>query len=226
MKWINRTFVTILTASVLISFAVCVKAVSDVQTSQEHLDETLELIERAINDTYDKAIKASLVYAPDGLSKYQLRGNAQKEAQRLLDRLTSKRGLPIHELNTIRFRGTFGDGAAGTVSPCNPETSSTISLNEILFYRNYEDFIHVIVPHEVAHVMTCLTGGFEREDDETSSQAAHGKEWLQIMKEIGFPEPEKYVTHDLDMLPVYLYKVNLAKNVAEALNRDENNETE
>ena len=232
MKWITRLFVTIITASVLISFAVCVQAVSNMQTSLEHLNETLELIEGAMEDAYDEAINESLVQAPEGLSIYQLRGNAQKEAQRLLDKITDERDLPRYELNTIRFRGTLRDGAAGTASNCEDEdgvveTSFTISLNEILFLRNYEDFIHIIIPHEVAHVVTCLSGGFDwNEKEESMHRAAHGEEWFQVMKELGFPEPQKYVTHDLDMLPVYLYKNNLAKKVDEALNRHEKEEHE
>ena len=235
MKWITRFFVTIITASVLISFAVCVQAVSSMQTSLEHLNETLELIESAMDDAYDQAINESLVYAPDGISKFQLRGNAQTEAQRLLDKITDERSLPRYELNTLRFRGTLRDGAAGTASECEDvskgsEASYTISLNEILFLRNYEDFIHIIIPHEVAHVMVCLSGGYEwNEKDESHHRAAHGEEWFQVMKELGFPEPQKYVTHDLDMLPVYLYKTNLANKVDEALNHEheeEEHETE
>ena len=222
MKWISRLFVTIITASVIISFAVCVQAVSHIQTNLEHLNETMDLIEGAIDEAYDEAIDESLTHAPDGLTIYQLRGNAQKEAQRVLDKITDKRGLPRYELNTIRFAGSLRDGAAGTASNCENdfgvrETSFTISLNEILFLRNYEEFINVIIPHEVAHVTTCLSGGFEWEPGETQHQAAHGEEWFQVMKEIGFLEPEKFVTHDLDMTAVYLYKHNLAKKVDKAL---------
>jgi len=225
LKWINRIFVTTLAASVLFSFAVCVKAVSDVQTSQERLNETLELIDNAMEDAYDEAIRTALVYAPDGLSIYQLRGSAQKEAQRLLDKITDKRGLPRYELNAIRFAGVLRDGAAGTATNCkDPEGlrwSFTISLNEILFFRNYEDFIYIVIPHEVAHIVSCLSGGFDKKDDETPRQAAHGEEWVQIMKELGFVNPEKYIEHDLDMVPIEMYKRNLANKVSEALYRDE-----
>lgn len=217
MKWI-RIFVTL----IIISFAVCTQA----ETSLDRLNETLELIDNATKDAYDEAVNESLTYAPSGFSIYQLRGNAQKEAQRLLNKLTDNRGLPRYELNTIRFIGTLRDSAAGTATRCKNdfgelEMSLTISLNEILFLRNYENFIHIIVPHEVAHVITCLSGGYERKEGETLQQASHNKEWFQAMREIGFPEPGKYITHNLDLTPVYLYKRNLAKKIDKVLNRNE-----
>jgi len=50
-----------------------------------------------------------------------------------------------------------------------------MDLNEILFLRNYEEFMHMIIPHEVAHIVTCLRGGFEREAGESITQAAMAK---------------------------------------------------
>ena len=101
-----------------------------------------------------------------------------------------------------------------------------MSLNEILFLRNYEEFIHMIIPHEVAHIVSCLQGGFEIEEGESDTDAAHGEEWRQVMLDIGFKEPEKYVTHHLDMAPVHEYDLDLARRLDEAFARGDEDVSE
>lgn len=220
MNWFNKFFIVVIITSVIISFSVSVRAVNDLQTSIDQLARTLESIDAAMSGAYDKALNDAIPYAPSGYTIYQLRGNAQKEAQRLLDILTDRYGLPRYELTGIAFAGDLGFGRAALVPKCTTnagqvETSFVISINEILFLRHYEDFLYIYIPHEVAHIATCLRGGFPIERGETLHAAAHGEEWLQSMKDLGFTEPETHIFHNLDMSPVYEYKLDMGKRLKE-----------
>lgn len=197
-----------------------VRAVSDIQASLDQLEQTLSSMESAMSSAYDKALNDALPFAPSGYTIYQLRGFAQKEAQRLLDSLTDRYILPRYELTGIVFAGDLGFGRAAYVPACvsefgQVETNHEISINEILFLRHYEDFLHIYIPHEVAHIATCLRGGFPIERGETLHDAAHSDEWIQVMKDLGFVEPKQYIFHSLNMGPVYEYKLDMGRRLKE-----------
>ncbi len=187
----------------------------------------VRFMEEAVREAEDVAVQKALEFAPQEKSIYQLRGDAQTEAQRLLDKLTDKHELPRYELSGIRFRPSLKDSAAGTVTGCEAENGIFVmSLNEILFLRHYEVFMHMIIPHEVAHIVSCLQGGFEIGEDESASEAAHGEEWRQVMLDIGFIEPEKFITHHLNMDPVHEYDRDLARRLDEAFKRGDQDVSE
>lgn len=197
-----------------------VRAVNDIQTSLDQLEQTLDSMEAAMSGAYDKALNDALPFAPSGYTIYQLRGNAQKEAQQLLDGLTYRYNLPRYELTGIVFTGDLGFGRAAYVPSCvsefgRVETNHVISINEILFLRNYEDFLYIYIPHEIAHIVTCLRGGFPIERGETLHDAAHSEEWIQVMKDLGFIEPENHIFHSLNMGPVYEYKLDMGRRLKE-----------
>lgn len=175
------------------------KSVNRLSESTNILYEKVLLMEATYEVILRKHLKYALIYAPKGKSIYQLRGDAQTEAQRVLDKLTTKHNLPSYDLPGIRFRGALPRGAAGTASNCDVEVR-IISLNEILYYRNYEEYLYSIIPHEVAHAFTCLQGGYTEE---------HGSEWESVMIDLGFKNIEK--THELDLGPVYKFQLELSE---------------
>ncbi len=223
---------------VVFAFAVTARGVYDLhqsvlalERSTEDLEELVFAMEQAEQTAYDEAIEKSLEFAPEGHTLYQLRGFAQTQAQQLLDQLTDHYFLPRHELNSIRFVPVLRDGAAGTASPCTteegtPSPTYTISLNEILFLRNYEEFMEEIIPHEVAHVITCLNGEMEFEPGEDFWSAVHGEEWIEAMLVLGFLNPEKMRTHNLDDKPVHEFQRNYVEILTATMEDAKNVETE
>lgn len=164
------------------------------------------LMEAVYDSVYRRHLDEAFVFAPKGKSLYQLRGDAQTRAQELLNLLTTKHKLPTYTLPGIRFRGALPRGAAGTATVCeNP--NRIISLNEILYYRNYNEFIYSVIPHEVAHVFTCITGGYVGDE--------HGEEWESAMIDMHFLNPDDEKTHELDMNPVYRYQLDLSESMGE-----------
>lgn len=206
------------------------QAINNLERSLKILDQTLTQIEYAIETSYDEAIEQSLPHAPKEFSRWQLRGNAQTIAQAAMDKLTEKHNLPRHELPTIQWAGVLQNPtAAGEARNCyiNGRGSNKhfpyrgqITLNEILFLRNYEEFVYIIIPHEVAHVFTCLQGGFVYDGDETDWQAEHGPEWEQAMKDLGFVDPTKFAHHQLDLHPIMIYSDTLYRRIGEAIGEE------
>ena len=194
-------------------FVLLIYATNNLNDSVNRLSESTDILYEKVlmmEATYEVVLRKhlieALVYAPKGKSVYQLRGDAQAQAQLLLNRLTTKHNLVPYNLPGIRFRGALRRGAAGTATPCENE-ARIIYLNEILFYRNYEEFLYGVIPHEVAHVFTCLNGGYI--DD------AHGTEWEQAMVDLGFKNVEKEKTHELDLRPVYQFQIELSEAFGE-----------
>lgn len=161
--------------------------------------------------SYEKAISAALAHAPKEKSIYQLRGDAQLAAQYYLDELTTKHKMPRYELGTIRFYGSLPDGAAGIASACPDDENYIISLAEILYYRNYEEFIHIVIPHEVAHVFVCLVGGFEWDPDSEDKNwaAAHGTKWQFAMTDLNFYNPMMESKHSMNMSFTRVYEARM-----------------
>ena len=206
------------------------QSVEELEQSIEQLDKTLDQIEHAMDSSFEEAVDEAFPYAPEGLTRWQLRGIAQKTAQAALNKLTEKYRLPQHELPTIHWRGTLNNpAAAGEARNCYANGRGSgkhinyrghIALNEILFLRNYEEFIYIIIPHEVAHVFVCLQGGFVYDNDETDWQAEHGPEWERVMKDLGFIEPSKFSTHQFDMTPVNKYYNTLMERLGKSLGEE------
>ncbi|KKM02523.1 hypothetical protein LCGC14_1783560 [marine sediment metagenome] len=171
------------------------------QTNQVSGVEYMAELEKKI---YTQVIKEAMEFAPKGKSIYQLRGAAQTEAQRVLDRLTKHYRVPRYVIPGIKFRPVLDTtGDAGAVTECdNPKYPiKYMFLNEILFLRNYEEYMHVIIPHEAAHLFVCLRGGYK--------EYAHGSEWKSVMRDLGFRKPE--ILHSLDTDPVYQFQYRLGK---------------
>lgn len=184
--------------------------------SQDLLDASTELYDKVVlmevvyDSVYRRHLDEAFLFAPKGKTMYQLRGDAQARAQEMLNLLTTKHEMPPYDLSGIRFRGSLQRGAAGTATRCE-SPSRIISLNEILYYRNYNEFIYSVIPHEVAHVFTCLTGGYGGYGigDE------HGEKWEAAMTDMHIVNPEEEKTHELDMNPVYLYQLDLSESMDE-----------
>lgn len=221
---ILKKLLTLLTATAIV-FTACTLtyavAVNQLDNDIRSLANKVQLMDQVAREAEDDAIRKALEFAPEGKSIYQLRGDAQVEAQRVFDRLATKYDMPRYELEGIHFLPSIKDDAAGTATDCRAAVDGRyiIRLNEILFLRNYEYFMHIIVPHEVAHIMTCLRGGYEIDKGETINAAAHGEEWKQVMLDIGFLEPQNYITHMLDMRSVYEYNLDVALRLDEAFKR-------
>ena len=187
--------------------------------------QSIRQLDLSLQQAYDDAITKSLAFAPTGRTIFLLRGDAQTKAQEVLDQMTEFYELPRYELPTIRFRPVLHSKAAGTASNCEDaiiDGSYEISLNEILFLRNYDAFMKWVIPHEVAHIVTCMLGGFDQTVDEPLQQAAHGEEWLQVMRDMGFEHPEQLRWHNFDMSPVAEYRTEIRKRMKSALFSSEN----
>lgn len=198
---------TILVSAILSTIVLSI-LIHRVSANLEHLHENtmqlsarVEYLDILKKRVYKEVIDEAMTFAPKGKSIYQLRGDAQTEAQRILDRLTKHYRVPRYIIPTIQFKGILlSAGDAGAASECE-DPITYIFLNEILYLRNYEEYIHVIIPHEVAHVFVCLRGGYE--------EFSHGSEWKSVMRDIGFREPSNEITHLLDTEPVYDYQRKL-----------------
>jgi len=197
----SASIFTIITLSVLLYKLD--KSLVHLETQTKQLSARIEYMDLLQKRVYKEVIAEAMTFAPKGKSIYQLRGDAQTEAQRVLDRLTKHYRVPRYVLPAIRFKGYLqATGDAGAASECE-EPITYIFLNEILYLRNYEEYIHIIIPHEVAHVFVCLRGGYE--------EFSHGPEWKLVMRDLGFREPEAWIRHNIDTEPVYEYKQRLGK---------------
>ncbi|KKL82763.1 hypothetical protein LCGC14_1981540 [marine sediment metagenome] len=167
-------------------------------TSTEQLSARVEYMDLLRQKVYKEVITEAMEFAPKGKSIYQLRGDAQTKAQNVLDRLTKHYRVPRYVIPAIQFKGILQKpGDAGSTPGCE-EPIRYIFLNEILYLRNYEEYIHMIIPHEVAHVFVCLRGGYEED--------SHGIEWWSVMRDLGFQNPLNEIRHEMDTEPVYDYQ--------------------
>ena len=207
-----------LVAAVIFTLALNVVTYYDIKRINDRTHKTLILMDRAYHEVNERHIEQAFEFAPPGYSIYQLRGFAQTQAQQMLDQLTDHYNLPRYELSAIRFKPLLRDnGAAGTTTGCEKDgtrqTNIVVNLNEILFLRNYDVFMNEIIPHEVAHVIVCLRGGFKQEPGEDFWEAAHGEEWLEAMHVLGYTHAEEMRTHKLDMTPVFEYRTDLLETI-------------
>lgn len=72
-------------------------------------------------------------------------------------------------------------------------SSRHIELNETLLAENFDDFLIRTIPHEVAHL---LVNQFY-----PNAKQAHGKEFRQVCKELGYPDAGK-TYHEYDVSSV------------------------
>jgi len=206
-----RNFIRLVTLVGIVALIALLVELHDITKRIELLNLELDVYDKPLTVTREETIEEAMQYAPEGKTIYQLRGDAQKAAQDSLDRLTKLHNLPRYELTAIRFGLVLHNDVAAAVPPCedeygNPVENFYINVNEILFLRNYEEFIHMWIPHEVAHIFSCLNGGYTWDSNETRWEAEHGQEWEQAMKDLGFINPAGLKTHEMDMTPVYNYK--------------------
>lgn len=176
--------------------------------------------DRQITRIYEEEIEQALLFAPPGKSKYQLRGDAQVEAQRLLDVLADEHGYPRYKIGGVMFKPILilpdgGWGAAATVDGCD-YPPYRITINEILFYRNYYLFMEEAIPHEVAHIAACLKSNNRKDGLE------HGPGWQAAMQALGFDRPEDYMRHDYDLAAVERYRMRVREYLLSIINAPSN----
>ena len=198
---VTASIFTVITCSILLHRLN--NSISDLSIRTKQLSARVEYLDVLQKRIYKEVITEAMTYAPKGKSIYQLRGDAQTEAQRILDRLTNHYRVPRYVLPAIQFKGILQSaGDAGAASECEDDITY-IFLNEILYLRNYEEYIFAIIPHEVAHVFVCLRGGYE--------EFSHGSEWKSVMRDLGFREPSNEIRHLMDTEPVYDYQRKLGE---------------
>ena len=165
-----------------------------------------------LDEIYQDEIMAAMIYAPPDKTKYQLRGDAQQYAQSLFTHLSERHGISRFRLPGIIFLPVLvvdnNTGAAGTSSGCS-SWRYQIRLNEILFYRNYSEYMRMVIAHEVAHIAVCLEYRTEGED-------VHGEYWESIMRKLGFLNPHNEVIHHLNLEPVRRYQERINHALREA----------
>lgn len=181
--------------------------VADVARAQGDAD-------RGITQIYEEEIEQALVFAPRGMTKYQLRGEAQKTAQALLDYLADEHGYPPYKIGGIMFQPIIilpdgGWGAAAAVDGCD-YPPYRITINEILFYRNYYLFIEEAIPHEVAHIAACLKSNPHGKE--------HGPEWEEAMRALGYLNPHNMTRHGYDLSAVERYRLRVREYLQSVIN--------
>lgn len=84
--------------------------------------------------------------------------------------------LNPRRVNRLQVTATYDidDGCAG-YADC---AASQIELNPWLLMENIDEFIRVIVPHEVAHIVDFVVNKPPRH---------HGKTWIRMMKSLDLP---------------------------------------
>lgn len=201
----NIVIATILVSTILstIVLSILIHRLEHLHSAPMQLSARVEYMAIIEKKIYKQVIDEAMTFAPKGKSIYQLRGDAQTEAQRILDRLTKHYRVPRYILPAIMFKGILqSSGDAGAASECE-DPIRYIFLNEILYLRNYEEFFDMIIPHEVAHTFVCLRGGYK--------EFSHGSEWKLVMRDLGFREPAKEIRHSFDIGPVYDYQRRLGE---------------
>ncbi len=68
---------------------------------------------------------------------------------------------------------------------------NVIKLNKTLFIQNFDDFLHQVIPHEVAHIISYQKFGKVK---------PHGIEWQSIMRSVF--NLDAHVTHKFDVANV------------------------
>jgi SprT protein len=68
---------------------------------------------------------------------------------------------------------------------------NVIKLNKTLFKQNFDDFLHQVIPHEVAHIISYQKFGKVK---------PHGIEWQSIMRSVF--NLDAHVTHKFDVADV------------------------
>jgi len=148
---------------------------------------------------YNEEIERAMKYAPTGKTKTQLRLEAQKKSNAVF-----QKAALIYKIPVLRLKldwGLLRDSAGGEAGVCFDDPF--ISMNEILFLHNFDDALNENIPHEVAHVVTCL---IHPEVAEQKNFDVHGLEWQAIAKSLG-SNGEKY--HKLDTTPTAIYMVRV-----------------
>jgi predicted SprT family Zn-dependent metalloprotease len=155
-----------------------------------------EVIEAIYQEEVERAIK----YAPPGITPTQMRLAAQERTNELFKKAAELYKLPIFQV-TLTW-GLLRDDVAGETSRCS-ELPYFLSLNEILFFHNFEEAISDYISHEVAHITTCFVHPKISKEEDFN---AHGPEWQTIAKSLG-SDGEQY--HTLDTTPTGIYYIRL-----------------
>ena len=158
---------------------------------------TQEEIQRIYQEEVDRAFKL----APEDKSIFQLRGDANTRAEELFKKAAELYDIPEYDIGALLW--DLRDDRAGAATACRDGPPYEITMNEILFLRNYDDMMHQTIAHEVAHVVTCL-----RYPELTASAdfQAHGPSWQAIIHDLGGQVSQ---FHNLDITPINLYHLRV-----------------
>ena len=169
-------------------------AISSVNKKIYYIAAANSKMQDTIREEWDIAINDALMHAPQDKTRWQFRGDAQTYAQMQMDNLTHALNIIPVELSAINWT-TFGDGAAAKTR-CNiTARRPTILMDEILFLRNYREYMRMVISHEVAHAAVCVKYGEIRKD-------SHGNKWTEMMHILGFTHAHDEIKHHMDYSPV------------------------
>lgn len=163
--------------------------------ADEPITRTINL---GIEIIYHQEVERAMKRAPTGKTASQLRQAAQVRSNELF--LKATRLYKIQIRGPKLMWGLLRSGVAGETTMCTHSTYY-ISLNEILFFRNFDAAINDYIPHEVAHIVACFVHPEITKEDDFD---VHGPEWQAIAKSLG-SKGEKY--HELDTTPTALYYI-------------------
>lgn len=144
---------------------------------------------------YNEEIIKAIRYAPHE-DLYKLRQNAHEQAVLLYNRAQKHFGLPRVPFNGIKWEVLIYESG---LAHCE---ENMISLNEIMFLRNYITFMHVTIPHEIAHLIAYQMG-------ETWDGTHMGKKFRAVMiYMVGFADS----IHYMDQYPSCVLNNRLANS--------------
>jgi len=159
---------------------------------------------------YKEEVAKALSFAPhQNLAK--LRAETFVYAKNILAQGQNHFNLPRRELKVVAWTYEFASMAGQVGNSCR--TPFAITLNEIMFLRNHNMFIREIIPHEVAHLLSCQLIG---DGDAKHTSIA----WRKAMKYLaGYISP----THNLAVYPsciAYYRMLEVQTNNCESCNKN------
>jgi len=184
----------------LLSVVFLILAAASVPTDPR-IDPVIRNTQTAIEEAYQEEVDRAMKFAPEGKSIYQLRGDAQMRAQELFKKAAELYDIPEYEISGLRW--DLRDDRAGAATQCVDGPPYVISMNEILFLRNYDEMIKQTIVHEVAHIVTCLR---HPELGRSAEYLPHGSEWQAIIQDLG-GLPDQF--HNMDTRPLVLYHLRV-----------------